>query len=52
MDIIEWILTWVIVPMIGGFIGAIIAGVIKINLISDYDTRRNKSMASDFSSSI
>lgn len=29
MDILEWILTWVIVPMVGGFIGAILVFVLK-----------------------
>ena len=29
MDILEWILTFVIVPMVGGFIGAIIFNFLK-----------------------
>ena len=29
MEIFEYILTWVISPMVGGFIGAIIAGVLN-----------------------
>ena len=29
METLEWIFTYVIVPMIGGFIGAIIVGTLK-----------------------
>ena len=29
MAILEWIFIWFIVPMIGGFIGAIIVGTLK-----------------------
>ena len=29
MEILEWIFIWVIVPMIGGFIGAIISVTLK-----------------------
>ena len=29
MDTLEWILTWFIAPMVGGFIGAILVGVVK-----------------------
>ena len=29
MEVLEWIFTWFIVPMIGGFIGAIIVGILK-----------------------
>lgn len=29
MDILEWILICIIIPFIGGFIGAIIFGILK-----------------------
>ena len=29
MEILEWILIWFVIPMIGGFIGAIIFGILK-----------------------
>lgn len=29
MEVLEWIFTWFIVPMIGGFIGAVIVGILK-----------------------
>ena len=32
MEILEWILIYFIVPMIGGFIGAIIVGILKDKL--------------------
>lgn len=29
MKTLEWLLTWVIVPMVGGFIGAMIIDIIR-----------------------
>ena len=40
MEVLEWIFTWFIVPMIGGFIGAVIVGTLK-NRRLNYDKERN-----------